>query len=95
MAEWPGGSLSLVKDMEACLEFAKKRLKDSKNEIFWSDETKIEPFAINSKRHIWRKPGTAHYLPNTIPTVKHGDGRGCYSAAGTGGLVDWSGLGKS
>jgi hypothetical protein len=27
----------------------------------------IELFGLNSKRHIWRKPGT-------IPTVKHGGG---------------------
>uniref|UniRef100_A0A8D0DAV2 Uncharacterized protein n=1 Tax=Sander lucioperca TaxID=283035 RepID=A0A8D0DAV2_SANLU len=34
---------------------------------------------------------TAHHLPNTIPTVKHGGGSimlwGCFSAAGTGRLV--------
>ncbi|KAI4901710.1 hypothetical protein NFI96_029247, partial [Prochilodus magdalenae] len=40
---------------------------------------------------MWRKPGTAHHLPNTIPTVKHGGGSimlwGCFSAAGTGRLV--------
>ena len=34
--------------------------------ILWSDETKIELFFLNAKRHVWRKPGT-------IPTVKHGD----------------------
>jgi hypothetical protein len=44
--------------------------KDSqtmRNKIFWSDETKIELFGLNAKRHIWRKLGT-------IPTVKHGGG---------------------
>ena len=50
------------------LEFKKKRhLKGSQNvrkKNLWSDET-------NSKRHVWRKLGTAHHLPNTIPTVKH------------------------
>ena len=43
-------------------------LKDSqtiKNKILWSDETKIEFFGLNAKRHVWRKPGT-------IPTVKFG-----------------------
>ena len=41
------------------------------NKILWSDETKIELFSLNSKRHVWRKPGTSHHLPNTIPRVKH------------------------
>ena len=75
--------------MKARLEFAKKHLKDSqtvRNKILWSDETKIELFGLNSKRHVWRKPGTAHHLPNTIPTVKHGGGSimlwGCFSVAG-------------
>ena len=73
--------------MIACLEFAKRHLKDSqtmRNKILWSDETKIELFCLNAKCHIWRKPGT-------IPTVKHGGGSimlwGCFSAAGTGRLV--------
>ena len=39
-----------------------------RNKILWSVETKIELFGLN-KHHVWRKPGTAHYLPNTIPTV--------------------------
>ena len=38
-----------------------------RNKIIWSDETKIELFGLNAKRHVWRKPGT-------IPTVKHGGG---------------------
>ncbi len=72
----------------------KARMEDSKmvtNKILWSDETKIELFDLNSKRYVWRKPGTAHHLSNTVPTVKHGGGSimlwGCFSAAGTGRLV--------
>ncbi len=61
------------------------------NKILWSDETKIELFGLNSKRYVWRKPGLAHHLSNTVPTVKHGGGSimlwGCFSAAGTGRLV--------
>ncbi len=72
----------------------KKHLKDSKmvtNKILWSDETKIELFGLNSKQYLWRRPGTAHHLSNTVPTVKHGGGSimlwGGFSAAGTGRLV--------
>ncbi|KAI3353641.1 hypothetical protein L3Q82_004894 [Scortum barcoo] len=81
--------------LAAHLEFAKMHLKDSqtmRNKILWSDETKIELFGVNARRHVWRKPGTAHHQANTIPTVKHGGGSismlwGCFSAAGTGRLV--------
>jgi hypothetical protein len=73
--------------MTAHLEFAKRHLKDSqtmRNKILWSDETKIELFGLNAKRHLWRKPGT-------INMVKHGVGSimlwGGFSAAGTGRLV--------
>ncbi|KAL0147018.1 hypothetical protein M9458_057542 [Cirrhinus mrigala] len=83
-----------ARHMKACIEFAKKHLKDSKmvrNKIVWSDETKIELFGLNSKWYVWRKPGTAHHLSNTVPTVKHGGGSimlwGCFSAARTGRLV--------
>ena len=55
-----------------------------RNKILWDDETYIELFGLNAKRHFWRKAGT-------IPTVKHGGGslmlRGCFSATGTGRLV--------
>uniref|UniRef100_A0AAZ3P336 Transposase Tc1-like domain-containing protein n=1 Tax=Oncorhynchus tshawytscha TaxID=74940 RepID=A0AAZ3P336_ONCTS len=57
--------------MTARLEFAKRHLKDyqiMRNKSLWSDETKIEIFDLNAKRHIWRKPGT-------IPSVKHGGGQ--------------------
>jgi hypothetical protein len=73
--------------MTARLEFAKRHLKDSqttRNKIIWSNETKIELFGLNSKHHVWQRPGT-------IPMVKHGGGMimlwGCFSAAGTGRLV--------
>ena len=33
-----------------------------RNQILWSDETKIELFGLNAKHRIWRRPGT-------IPTV--------------------------
>ena len=55
-----------------------KAPKDSqtmRNKILWSDETKIEHFGLNAKRHVLRKP-------DTIPTVKRGCGIqlwGCFS----------------
>jgi hypothetical protein len=54
--------------MTARLALAKMHLKDShtmSNKILWSDETKIELFGLNAKRHVWTKPGT-------IPTARHG-----------------------
>ncbi len=78
-----------ARHMKACMEFAKKNTW--RILWLWSDETKIELFGLNSKRYVWRKPGTAHHLSNTVPTVKHGGGSimlwGCFSAAGTGRLV--------
>ncbi|KAG2467357.1 TCB1 transposase, partial [Polypterus senegalus] len=80
--------------MAARLEFAKRHLKDSqtmRNKILWSDETKIELFGVNARRHVWRTPGTVHHQANTITIVKHGGGSimlwGCFSAAGNGRLV--------
>ena len=59
-----------------------------RNKILWSDETKIELLGINYKWYVWRKAGTAHQLPNTISTVKHGVGSimlyGYLSTAETG-----------
>ena len=91
MVEWPDGSHSSVKGTTARLEFAKRHLKDShtmRNKILGSEETKMELFGLNAKRHVWRKPGT-------IPMVKHGGDSimlwGCFSAAGTGRLVSIEG----
>ena len=53
-----------------------------RNKNLWCDETKIELFGLNAKRHVWRKPGT-------IPTLMHGVDSimGCFSPAATGRLV--------
>ncbi len=46
---------------------------------------------FNSKHHVWRKPGTANHLQNTIPKVKCAGNSlilwGSFSAAGTEGLI--------
>uniref|UniRef100_A0AAQ4QBR4 Tc1-like transposase DDE domain-containing protein n=1 Tax=Gasterosteus aculeatus aculeatus TaxID=481459 RepID=A0AAQ4QBR4_GASAC len=75
------------KHMTACL----KDSQTMRNKILWSDETKIELFGLNAKRHVWRKAGTAHHLANTIPTVKRAGGSimlwGCFLVGGTGRRV--------
>nr|XP_054592105.1 uncharacterized protein LOC129157042 [Nothobranchius furzeri] len=41
-----------ARHMKACMEFAKRHLKDPemvRNKVLWSDETKIELFGLNSK----------------------------------------------
>ena len=80
--------------MTACLEFAKRYVKDFKSirgKILWSDETKMELFGLKAKRYIWRKLSRAHHPSNTIPTTKHCSHSimlwGGFSVAGTGRLV--------
>ena len=74
------------------MDFATQHLNDTAGiwrNIFWSDETKVELYGLNSE--IWHKHYTAHHPVNTIPTVKHaGDSIrlwGLFSSAGTGKLV--------
>lgn len=43
-------------------------LSDHKKQILWSDETMIELYGLNAKRHV------AHHLANTVLTGKHGGG---------------------
>ena len=89
MKEWTSESLFLVKDPQK--PNSTSRTLSVRNALLWSNETKIELFGLNSKHHIWSKPGTTHHLPSSTPMVKHGGGRimleGCFSAAGIGGLV--------
>ncbi len=95
MAEWPDGSLSSVQDT---WKPAWSLLKNTWRTPRWWQirfsglmRPRYNFFGLNSKRYVWRKPGTAHHLSNTVPTVKHGGGSimlwGCFSAAGTGRLV--------
>ncbi len=79
-----------ARHMKARMEFAKNTWRTPRWwQIRFSGLMRL--FGLNSKRYVWRKPGTAHHLSNTVPTVKHGGGSimlwGCFSAAGTGRLV--------
>lgn len=63
--------------------------------ILWSDETLIELCGLKAKRHVRRKPGTAHHRASTVLTGKHGGGSivlwGCFLATGTGRPVRMEG----
>jgi hypothetical protein len=50
--------------MTARLEFAKRQLKTP-----WSDETKIEHFDLNAKRHVCRKPVFIPMLKNGVGSI--------------------------
>ena len=73
--------------VQAHLKFVKEHLDDPEESWGEGDETKIEPFGINSTRHVWRKRNAEYNPKNTIPTVKHGGGNlilwGCFSPKGT------------
>ena len=66
MAEWPDGSLFSVK-VTGKPAWSLKDSQIVRNKILWCNETKIELCDLYFKHHIWRKPGTAHDLPNTVP----------------------------
>ena len=68
--------------LKACLEFAKKHLKDS--------QTVRDKVLVNYNWHVQRKPGTAHHLPDTIPGEKHGG----VAASCFRGAFQWQGLGN-
>ena len=79
--------------VQARLKFAKEHLdnpEEAWEKVMWTDETKIELFAINSTLRVRRKRNAEYNPKNTIPTVKHGGGNlmlwGCFSAKGKGRL---------
>ena len=95
-ALWESGQMEATPEkkthdsMPGVCKKAHGRLERMRQNILWSDETKIELFGLNAKRYVWRKPSTHYYPSNTIPTMKHDGGSimlwGCFSAAGTGRL---------
>lgn len=62
------------------------KLEDYWNNILWTDETKVEPFGSNEKRHVWRPNSTIQH-ENCIQSVKHCGGLACFAASGPGPLA--------
>ena len=90
-----------TRHVKARMEFVKNHEHRDYNywkNILWSDETKIELFGHNDRKHVWRRTGQAYLPKNTVPTVKHGGGSimiwGCFSANGTGALCKIDGIMK-
>ncbi len=75
--------------VQARLKFANDS-EENWVKVLWSDETKVQLFALNSTCHVWRRRNAAYDPKNTILTVNHGGGHvmiwGCFSAKGTGQL---------
>ena len=87
-----------LKNRKTRLEFAKQHLKKPlqfRNNMLWTDETKINLYQNDGKRRVWRRKGTAHDPKHTTSSVKQGGGSvmawACMAANGTGSLVfiDW------
>lgn len=38
-------------------------------QVLWSDRNKIEPFGLNAKCYMWRKPNTAHLNTPSLHSV--------------------------
>ncbi len=73
--------------MKTHLEFAEKHLKDPqtlRNKIIWFDEPQFQASCL-------KETSSAHHLRSTIPKVKCAGSSimlwGCFSAAGTEGLI--------
>lgn len=80
--------------MRARLKFAKEHKnkgRDIRNNVLWTDESKIELFGHQNRGHVWRKSNTAFQQKNLKPAVKHGCESvmvwGCFAAVGPGQLT--------
>uniref|UniRef100_A0A3Q2PJ87 Transposase Tc1-like domain-containing protein n=1 Tax=Fundulus heteroclitus TaxID=8078 RepID=A0A3Q2PJ87_FUNHE len=59
------------------LNFAKENLDKPqafRDNILWTDETKVELFGNSHKQYVYRRRNEAFKEKNTIPTIKHGGG---------------------
>ena len=74
-------------------EKSTKGFQTVRNKILWYDETKIELFVLNSKRHVWRKSGTGPIPPHQWSMVVVASC--CWSVFQRQGLGDCSGLRES
>ena len=69
---------------------------DCWNHVLWSDEMKINLFASDGFKHVWRWPGEEYKNKCVMPTVKYDGGNvmvwGCMSAAGVEELhfIEWN-----
>ena len=69
--------LVILKNRKIRLEFAKQHIKKPlqfRNNILWTDETKINLYQNDVKRRVWRRKGIAHDPKHTTSSVKHGGG---------------------
>ena len=41
-----------------------------RNKFLWYEETEL--LGLHSKHHVWRRPDSAHHLPNPTPMVMLG-----------------------
>ncbi len=90
MVVWQDSILSSVKTHENTLGICKKKKKHLKdpqtvtNKIIWSDDAQFQASCL-------KETSSAHHLQSSIPKVKCAGSSlmlwGCFSAAGTEGLV--------
>lgn len=56
-------------------------------EVFWSDQTKTEPYGDNDKRYVWRSKCEAFKPKNTVLTVKRGGSIMFWACFDTNGIA--------
>ena len=74
--------------MAAQLRFAKLHLNNQQdfwNNVFWTDETKVELFGHNTQQHVWWKHSISAQTPQTSCQARwwRADGLGLFCSHGT------------